>query len=90
MGYLPAWVLVRAGYRALVERPRVLGGLVLFAGWLWARLRRLPQVPDRLARDELRREQRTRLRSLLRGGGGAARATPLPGGGPAFWFGSAD
>jgi glycosyltransferase involved in cell wall biosynthesis len=90
MGYLPAWVLVRAAYRGVVERPPLLGGVVLFAGWLWARLRRLPQVPDALAREELRREQRARLGSLMRGGGGTAHATPLPRGGPAYWFGSGD
>jgi poly-beta-1,6-N-acetyl-D-glucosamine synthase len=87
MGYLPSWVIVRAGYRALVERPPVVGGIVLYAGWLWARLRRLPQVPDEPARAELRKEQRLRLRSLLRGGGGGAEPAVLPGGGPAFWYG---
>ena len=85
MGYLPSFVLVRAGYRGLVERPPVIGGFVLLAGWAWSRLRRAPQVADRAARAELRAEQRRRLRSLLGGGRGRERATELPGGGPAFW-----
>jgi glycosyltransferase involved in cell wall biosynthesis len=62
MGYLPSFVVLRAGYRALVERPPILSGIVLFAGWAWSRLTRRPQVPDAAAREELRREQRARLR----------------------------
>jgi hypothetical protein len=33
MGYLPTFVLARSGYRMVVERPPVLGGLALLAGW---------------------------------------------------------
>ncbi|HVL96437.1 MAG TPA: glycosyltransferase family A protein [Solirubrobacteraceae bacterium] len=84
MGYLWSWLLVRAAYRMLVERPPVLGGLALFAGFVVARVTRRPQVPDAAAREELRREQRARLRALARGGR-VARGSPLPGGGPAFW-----
>lgn len=83
MGYLPSWLLVRAAYRSLVERPPIIGGLALFAGYVWARLRRLPQIDDPAAREELRAEQRARLRGLFRG-----RATPTleeKGGGPAYW-----
>jgi glycosyltransferase involved in cell wall biosynthesis len=83
MGYLPAFVLLRAGYRGLVERPPLLGGIVLFAGWAWARLARRPTVADEAAKAELRAEQRRRMRRLL--GGGRERAGSLPGGGPAFW-----
>jgi poly-beta-1,6-N-acetyl-D-glucosamine synthase len=79
MGYLPAFVALRAGYRALVERPPILSGIVLFAGWAWSRLTRRPQVPDAPAREELRREQRARLR---RRGAGAAPTEP----GPAFFW----
>jgi glycosyltransferase involved in cell wall biosynthesis len=85
MGYLPSFVLVRAAYRGIVERPPVLGGIVLLGGWAWSRLRRAPQVPDAAARAELRSEQRRRLRSQLGGGRGRERAAELPGGGPAFW-----
>ena len=84
MGYLPSFVLLRAGYRALVERPPILGGVVLAAGYAWSRLTRRPTVPDAAARAELRAEQRRRLRGLV-SRGGREPAAPLPGGGPAFW-----
>lgn len=79
MGYLPSFVVLRAGYRALVERPPILSGIVLFAGWAWSRLTGRPQVPDVAAREELRREQRARLRR---------RGTPAAPGeqGPAFFW----
>jgi poly-beta-1,6-N-acetyl-D-glucosamine synthase len=67
MGYLPSWLLVRAAYRSFVEKPVILGGLALLAGYTWARIRRLPQVDDDAAVAELRAEQRARLRGLLRG-----------------------
>jgi glycosyltransferase involved in cell wall biosynthesis len=79
MGYLPSFVVLRAGYRALVERPPILSGIVLFAGWAWSRLTRRPQVPDVAAREELRREQRARLRRR----GGTAPAAEQ---GPAFFW----
>jgi poly-beta-1,6-N-acetyl-D-glucosamine synthase len=62
MGYLPSFAVLRAGYRGLVEKPRIASGVVLFAGYAWSRLTRRPQVPDPAAREELRAEQRTRLR----------------------------
>jgi biofilm PGA synthesis N-glycosyltransferase PgaC len=68
MGYLPAFVLVRAGYRMLVERPPLLGGAALLAGWTAAALRREPRVDDPLAIAALRAEQRGRLRRLPSGG----------------------
>lgn len=67
MGYLPSWLLVRAAYRSFVEKPVILGGLALLAGYTWARVRRLPQVDDDAAVAELRAEQRARLKGLLRG-----------------------
>jgi len=67
MGYLPSWLLVRAGYRALVERPPLVGGLALLASYAWARVRRLPRIDDDAAVAELQAEQRQRLRRLLRG-----------------------
>jgi biofilm PGA synthesis N-glycosyltransferase PgaC len=82
MGYRPDFLALRSGYRMLVERPPVLGGLLLAAGYLWGHLRGLPQVPDEGARSVLRDEQRTRLRLLARG-----RRLPhgqLPDLGPAF------
>ncbi len=87
MGYLWPWLLVRAAYRMLVERPPVVGGLVLLLGFAAARLGHAPQVPDPAARDELRREQRARILALARGSMRLPR-NELPGGGPAFWAGS--
>ena len=87
MGYLWRWALVRAAYRGLVERPRVAGGLALWAGFAWSRLTRRPTVDDELARAALRDEQRARFAGLLRGGGGTLGPATIPGGGPAFWHG---
>jgi poly-beta-1,6-N-acetyl-D-glucosamine synthase len=68
MGYLPSFVLVRAGYRMLVERPLLLGGAGLLAGWVAAAARRAPVVDDPRAVAALRDEQRGRLRRLASGG----------------------
>lgn len=84
MGYSPAFLAVRVVYRMLVERPPVLGGLVLGAGFLAAAATRTPRVDDRAAIETLRREQRAQLRGLLRGNPNVP-PTALPGGGPAFW-----
>jgi hypothetical protein len=62
MGYRPSFVVVRAGYRMLVEKPPVLGGAALFAGWLHAAATREPVVDDHQAVAALRAEQRQRLR----------------------------
>lgn len=67
MGYLPAFVVARSGYRMMVERPPVLGGLALLAGWSAATLGGAPQVDDPLAIQALRSEQRSRLRRLHAG-----------------------
>ena len=89
MGYLPSWLLLRAAYRGIVEKPPILGGLVLLAGFVWARVRRLPQVDDPEARAELRAEQRARMARFVRRGGTAQLAAP-DGGGPAYWSTSPD
>jgi hypothetical protein len=52
---------------------------VLFAGWAWALLTRRPRVPDAAAREELRREQRARLRRR------GATASPAEQGPAFFW-----
>jgi hypothetical protein len=83
MGYLPSFVLVRAAYRMAVEQPRVLGGLVLLAGYARALLSHAPMVDDPAAVAELRREQRGRMRRLLSGGG--VEPDRPGGGGPSFW-----
>lgn len=86
MGYRLDFLVLRATYRALVESPRLLSGLVLLSGFVWARITRRPQVPDPEARVELRKEQRMRIRALLRGGRGPSLVPPLSEGGPAFWM----
>ena len=86
MGYRWQFMLLRAGYRAAVERPRVLGGLALLAAYADARLRRLPRVDDPGAISELRREQGQRMRSLLRLRHDVEPVALLPDGGPASWF----
>jgi poly-beta-1,6-N-acetyl-D-glucosamine synthase len=83
MGYLPRFVLFRAAYRMAVEEPRVVGGLVLAAGFLKGLVMRSPRVDDPLAIEMVRQEQRQRMRRLLQG-------APVPpdvasGGGPSFW-----
>jgi hypothetical protein len=83
MGYLPSFVLVRAAYRMAVEQPRVLGGLVLLAGYARALLSHAPVVDDPAAVAELRREQRGRMRRLL--SGGDVEPDRPEGGGPSFW-----
>jgi glycosyltransferase involved in cell wall biosynthesis len=86
MGYRPDFLMLRAIYRGVVEPPPVLGGLVLLAGFVWARLTQRPQVPDLEAREVLRKEQRGRMRALVRGARAPSLAPPLNGGGPAFWM----
>jgi poly-beta-1,6-N-acetyl-D-glucosamine synthase len=67
MGYLPSFVIARSGYRMVVERPPVLGGLAMFAGWASASMSGAPHVDDPQAVAALRREQRQRLRRLHAG-----------------------
>jgi hypothetical protein len=84
MGYLPSAVVLRVGYRMIVEFPPILGGLVLGAGYLWAALTRRPQLPDPGARQALQSDQRRR-REGLRKGRRELPAETLEGGGPAYW-----
>jgi cellulose synthase/poly-beta-1,6-N-acetylglucosamine synthase-like glycosyltransferase len=58
-----------SGVFRMHEEPRVIGGLLIIAGYLAAALRRHPRYGDREFRRELRRWQRARLRALLRGAG---------------------
>lgn len=90
MGYLPSFMVLRAAFRMAFERPPLVGGVVLGAGFVHARLTGAEQVDDALAVAALRAEQRARIRALLRGRRHVV-AGGLPGGGPAFWFaGGAD
>jgi glycosyltransferase involved in cell wall biosynthesis len=84
MGYGWHGIVLRVAYRSVRERPPVLAGLTLGAGYLWATVRRSPQCDDRQAIDMLRQEHAERLWTLLRGGGDL-RPDRLQGGGPAFW-----
>lgn len=86
MGYRPDFLMLRAAYRGLVETPAVLSGLVLLSGFIWARIIGKPQVPDLEARTVLRKEQRSRIRALLRGTRAPSLIPPLSGNGPAFWM----
>jgi glycosyltransferase involved in cell wall biosynthesis len=82
MGYGWGFLLLRATYRMLRERPAVLGGVVLASGYGWARMRKLPQADDPLARRRLRAEQRARL--LAWAGVRAPSVPTQPETGPAF------
>ena len=65
LGGHPLWELFRAAYRA-TKKPYVVGGLVLYSGYLSAFLRRM----DRPVSDELmrfhRKEQMRKLRAILK------------------------
>ena len=87
MGYRVRAVVLRAGYRMLVEHPPVLGGMVLAAGYCWHGLIRAPQA-EPIARRQLREEQRGML--LERLGRGGHSTPPLHGGGPAYWMTTAE
>lgn len=84
MGYSTTFLAIRALYRMAVERPPVLGGLALAAGFATARVTGAPQVDDAAAVAILRREQRQRLRRALSGHAALPPVAPR-GGGPAFW-----
>ncbi|MGD9570367.1 MAG: glycosyltransferase family 2 protein [Thermoleophilia bacterium] len=84
MGYRADFLLMRMPYRALVDRPPVLGALTVLAGYAWSKVRRAPQIDDPEARKAFRDEQKERMRRMVR------RREDLPppsieGGGPAFW-----
>ena len=80
MGYLVPFLMLRVLYRMAVEAPPALGGLVLGAGFVHARLTNAPQVDDPYAIAQLRAEQRARMlrlvRSLARRGGLGPRMRP--------------
>jgi glycosyltransferase involved in cell wall biosynthesis len=67
-----AWLyVVASGVFRMRERPYVLGGLLIIAGYFEAALRRKPRYGDPAFRRELRRWQYARLGALLRGRGAA-------------------
>lgn len=69
MGSSFPYVLASGVFR-MREKPYVLGGLLIVAGYLQAALRRAPRYADSAFRTELRRWQAQRLRGLLPGRGG--------------------
>ncbi len=66
MGYLMPFLLLRVLYRTVVEQPPLLGGLMLGAGFMHARLTKAPQVDDPYAIAQLRADQRERMLRMLR------------------------
>jgi biofilm PGA synthesis N-glycosyltransferase PgaC len=89
MDYWLPFLLVRIAYLMARERPPVLGGLVLAASFLSARLKGAPKVDDPDARRLLRSEQRARLLGILSLRGPDAPLPEVAGGGPAFWAAAA-
>jgi hypothetical protein len=83
LGYRPSWVVLRAGYRALIEPPRLIGGVALASAVVWCSITRQPRA-DPVARAQLRHEQR--LRFLRQKASFGAPRSELVDGGPAFWL----
>lgn len=84
MGYRPSFLLLRVGYRALVERPPLLGGLTLGAGYGFSAVTGGQRIGDHAARELLRADQGRRMRGLLSRRAAAPGPPALPGGGPAY------
>ena len=68
MGSSFAYVFASGVFRVR-EKPYVLGGLLIIAGYLWAALRGRPRYEEPGFRESLRKWQHERLRQLLLGGG---------------------
>ncbi|HMS15652.1 MAG TPA: glycosyltransferase family A protein [Planctomycetota bacterium] len=64
MGSHPFYVLASSVFR-MMERPYVVGGFLIFLGFLKAAWNRVPRFPDLEFRRELRSWQRQRLKRLL-------------------------
>jgi len=67
LGYDPSFHFLSCAYRTL-ERPWVIGGVCMAAGFLWAGLRRAERWAPPEVRRFLRKEQRVRLRTALSSG----------------------
>lgn len=67
LGYDPLFQVAMTVYRS-VDRPYVIGALAQLVGYAWAAIRREPLAIDPRAADHLRREQRDRLRGIVRRG----------------------
>ncbi len=86
MGYRARAIILRVAYRMIVERPPVLGGLVLGAGFCWYTLQRSAQA-DPAARHLLGTEQAGLMRRRVCA---STSVNSLPGGGPAYWLTGAE
>ena len=65
LGSHPLWEILRSVYQ-MTHKPYVMGGTLILVGYFWSLLRRLEQtIPQELMRFR-RKEQITRLRSMLR------------------------
>jgi len=65
LGGHPAWEIFRSTYQ-LAQPPYVIGGVLIFVGYFWSWIRRVPRpIPDELVRFR-HDEQKLRIRKLLR------------------------
>jgi poly-beta-1,6-N-acetyl-D-glucosamine synthase len=83
MGYRLSAVVLRTGYRMLVDHPPILGGTVLALGFAWHSALGAQQA-EPVARQQLRDEQRGMLRRSVRRR--ASTDKVLSGRGPAYWL----
>ena len=65
VGWSPLWQIFRSIYQ-MTKKPYLIGGIVLFLGYFWAMLRRLPRPVSQELIDFQRREQIHRLRCFFR------------------------
>ena len=66
MGYHPLYAIASGAFR-MREKPYVIGGMLMIAGYFWNALKRSPRYDDLEFRRELRRWQMGRLRALVGG-----------------------
>jgi poly-beta-1,6-N-acetyl-D-glucosamine synthase len=66
LGSHPLWQLFRTAYQ-ITRKPRVVGGLVLGSGYVWAWIRRVERPISRELMAFRRREQMRRLAAFIRG-----------------------
>jgi glycosyltransferase involved in cell wall biosynthesis len=81
LGCDPLWIVFRSGYRMLKHKPVVINGALCLAGFTWAMLTRAEKsIPAEVVKFR-RREERRRLRDLIKKAltGRAARPQPHAG-----------
>jgi glycosyltransferase involved in cell wall biosynthesis len=66
LGCHPMWEFFRTIYQ-MTQKPFVVGGLLLAAGYIWASIRRVERPMSRDVREFRRREQMQRLKKFLTG-----------------------